>query len=87
MSTAVEVVVGYDSDGRPHEVIFVDGREAAAVTYYELDPDTRRGRNEEWLHQQEQRAMQASPQAALRIQYWAQQIARDGAIELEGEAA
>lgn len=82
---SVEVIVGYDADGRPHDVIVVDGRETAA-TYYELDPDARllrRGRTDEWLRQQEQRATQASPQAAMWIRGWARQTARDGAIDSE----
>ncbi|WP_157597032.1 hypothetical protein [Saccharomonospora saliphila] len=86
MSTSTEMVVGYDGDGRPHEVIVVDGHEAAAVTYYELDPDARllrRGHHQEWLHQQEQCATQASPQAARWIRRWAQQTAQSGAIALD----
>ncbi|GAA2782989.1 hypothetical protein GCM10010470_16190 [Saccharopolyspora taberi] len=82
------MVIGYDGDGRPHDVIVVDGHEAA-VTYYELDSDARllrRGRAQEWLHQQEQRATQASPQAGRWIRRWAHQTAQSGAIAVHGGA-
>ncbi|ASR39990.1 hypothetical protein BAY61_32435 (plasmid) [Prauserella marina] len=88
MTTSVEMIIGYDGDGRPHEVIVVDGRETEA-TYYELDPDDRRlrrGDPAEWLCQQELRAAAATPAAAAWIRRWAAQTAQHGEIELDGVA-
>jgi hypothetical protein len=83
------MVVGYDGDGRPHEVIVVDGHEAD-ITYVEIDPDhrlLRRGQAADWLRQQEQRATQASPPAARWIRHWAAQTAESGAIDPDDEPA
>ncbi len=80
--TSVEMVIGYDADGRQHEVVLVDGHQTE-VAYYEIDPDAkllRRGRTGSWIAQHERRALHASPQAAYWIRSWAHQTARDGCI-------
>lgn len=59
----VEMVIGYDTDGRPHTIVLVDGHETE-VTVYEIDPRAKllqRGRAGNWILQQERRASQASP--------------------------
>ena len=83
----VEIVIGYDADGRPHNIILVDGHETD-VTVYELHPKApllQRGRAGNWILQQERRASQASPQAASRIRSWAYQTVHDGHITPDSE--
>lgn len=80
--TSVEIVVGYDANGRPHNIVLVDGHETE-VTVYEIDPRAKllqRGRAGNWILQQERRASQASPQAASLIRSWAYQTVHDGYI-------
>lgn len=83
----VEMVIGYDTDGRPHTIVLVDGHETE-VTVYEIDPRAKllqRGRAGNWIHQHERRASQASPQAASRIRSWANQTVHDGYITPDTE--
>lgn len=79
----VERVQGYDGDGRPCEVVFVDGAEVP-VRHYELDPDDRllrRGRAADWVARQDAAATGASQAAGVLIRRWAQQTAERGAVD------
>lgn len=81
------MVIGYGADGRPHNIVLVDGHETE-VTVYELDPSSKllqRGRAGNWILQQEKGASQASPQAASRIRSWAYQTVHDGHITPDSE--
>jgi hypothetical protein len=82
----VERVLGYDSDGRPCHVLFVDGVQMHEVTCYELDPDDQllrgdRDRRAEWLELKDEVAAAASPAAAELICRWAAQTAEHGAVD------
>lgn len=79
----VEQVRCYDHDGRPHELLLVDGAEVQ-LTVYKLDPDDRllrRDRAAEWLTRQDTIAATASPVAGALIRLWARQTAEHGAVE------